>query len=104
MQTVLDIIRHCLSSAGKEDKDMGFISRQPNGLLCRFSPVVESITHYNMTDEQYIDGCTGNVTPEEAKEIIAHHLVDFSQVKITTLNQTPREVDRLYEYMQLNYA
>ena len=31
-----------------------FICRQPNGLLCRFSTVVDTVTHYNMTDEEYI--------------------------------------------------
>lgn len=32
-----------------------FIARQPNGLLCRWSSVVDNITHYNMTDEDYIE-------------------------------------------------
>lgn len=32
-----------------------FIARQPNGLLCRFSSVVDCITHYNMTEEEYIE-------------------------------------------------
>ena len=31
-----------------------FIARQPNGLLCRFSTVVDCITDYNMTEEEYI--------------------------------------------------
>lgn len=32
-----------------------FIARQPNGLLCRFSSVVDCVTHYNMTEEEYIE-------------------------------------------------
>ena len=32
-----------------------FIARQPNGLLCRFSSVVDCITHYNMSEEEYIE-------------------------------------------------
>lgn len=39
-----------------------FIARQPDGLLCRWSSVVDNITHYNMTDEDYIEyraGCAG---------------------------------------------
>lgn len=32
-----------------------FIARQPNGLLCRWSSVVDNITHYNMTKEEYIE-------------------------------------------------
>ena len=34
---------------------MAFIARQPNGLLCRFSTVVDCVTHYNMTEEEYIE-------------------------------------------------
>lgn len=30
-----------------------FIARQPNGLLCRFSSVVDCITDYNMTTEEH---------------------------------------------------
>lgn len=32
-----------------------FIARQPNGLLCRWSTIVDNITHYNMTEEEYIE-------------------------------------------------
>lgn len=32
-----------------------FIARQPNGLLCRWSSVVDNITHYNMTEDEYIE-------------------------------------------------
>lgn len=40
----------------KTNTHMGaFIARQPNGLLCRFSSVVDCITHYNMTEEEYIE-------------------------------------------------
>lgn len=31
------------------------ICRQPNGKICRFSTIVDTITHYNMTDAQYIE-------------------------------------------------
>ena len=34
-----------------------FIARQPNGLLCRFSSVVDCITDYNMTEDEYIEMC-----------------------------------------------
>lgn len=40
-----------------------FIARQPNGLLCRFSSVVDTLTHYNMTEEDYIEYCA-----EKARE------------------------------------
>lgn len=34
-----------------------FICRQPNGLICRFSSVVDCPTHVNLTEEGYIDYC-----------------------------------------------
>lgn len=40
-----------------------FIARQPNGLLCRFSSVIDTLTHYNMTEEEYIEYCA-----EKARE------------------------------------
>ena len=40
-----------------------FIARQPNGLLCRFSTVVDCVTHYNMTEEDYIE-----LRAEQARE------------------------------------
>ena len=41
-----------------------FIARQPNGLLCRFSTVVDCITHYNMTEEEYIELCAERAREE----------------------------------------
>lgn len=32
-----------------------FIARQPNGLLCRWSSIVDNITHYNMTEDEYVE-------------------------------------------------
>ena len=40
-----------------------FISKQPNGLYCRFSTIVDTLTHIDMTEEEYIELCV-----EEAKE------------------------------------
>lgn len=34
-----------------------FIARQPNGLLCRWSSIVDNLTHYDMTEEDYIEYC-----------------------------------------------
>lgn len=33
----------------------GFVSKQPNGLYCRFSTVVDCPTVWNMTREDYIN-------------------------------------------------
>lgn len=40
-----------------------FIVKQPNGLYCRFSTIVDCPTHINMTREDYI-----NYYMEQAKE------------------------------------
>ena len=46
-----------------------FVVRQPNGLLCRFSTVVDTVTHYNMTEEDYIEMCAEKAREEaRAKE------------------------------------
>lgn len=36
---------------------MAFIVKQPNGLYCRFSSVVDCPTDWNMTEEDYIELC-----------------------------------------------
>lgn len=56
-----------------------FIARQPNGLLCRFSSVVDTITHYNMTDEEYIEYCA-EVARENARFDLEHYVKPFNLV------------------------
>lgn len=57
-----------------------FIARQPNGLLCRFSTVVDTVTHYNMTEEEYIEMCAQNAR-ESARETIDRYIQPFDRVK-----------------------
>lgn len=64
-----------------------FIARQPNGLLCRFSTVVDTVTHYNMTEEDYITevqmhhyGRNRETVEREAKDTIANYMQPFSEV------------------------
>ena len=57
-----------------------FISKQPNGLYCRFSTVVGCPTDWNMTEEDYINMCKERAE-EEAKEVLEKHLKPFSWVK-----------------------
>lgn len=63
-------------------KDIGsFIARQPNGLLCRFSSVVDCPTHWNMTEDDYRHGHTGTVdTPKQGQDIIENYMKPFSEV------------------------
>lgn len=57
-----------------------FIARQPNGLLCRFSTVVDCPTDWNMTENEYIEMCAEKAR-EEAREVIKNHLKPFDMVK-----------------------
>ena len=53
-----------------------YIARQPNGLLCRFSSVVDAVTHYNYSEEDYIELCA-----ERAREEARRNLQDLHFVK-----------------------
>lgn len=57
-----------------------FIARQPNGLLCRFSTVVDCVTDYNMTEEEYIELCAERAR-KEARDILENHIHPFDLVK-----------------------
>lgn len=54
----------------------GLIAKQPNGLYCRISTVVDAPTHWNMTKQDYIDMCV-NKAKEEAKNVLANYCHDF---------------------------
>ena len=57
-----------------------FIAKQPNGLYCRFSTVVDCPTHWNMSEEEYIEMCAERAR-EEARETLARRLRPFDMVK-----------------------
>jgi hypothetical protein len=52
------------------------IAKQPNGLYCRVSTVVDAPTHYNMTKQDYIDYCVEQAR-QEAEEILSKYCKDF---------------------------
>lgn len=59
----------------------GFITKQPNGLYCRFSSVVDTVTHYNMTKEDYLNNITGTVkSREDGESVLNYHLHEFEEV------------------------
>ena len=78
-----------------------FICRQPNGKLCRFSTVVDTITHYNMTDEEYIE-MKAEQARKEAKDVIENHLKPFDWVDNFFLpnNMTEEEFERIKREME----
>lgn len=56
-----------------------FIVRQPNGLLCRFSTVVDCITDYNMSEEEYIE-MKAEQARKEARDVIKNYLKPYEWI------------------------
>lgn len=54
----------------------GLIAKQPNGLYCRISTVVDAPTHWNMTEQDYIN-MRVKKAEEDAKEVLANYCYDF---------------------------
>lgn len=60
-----------------------FIAKQPNGLYCRFSSVVDAVTNHNMTEEDYIELCVskwGKDGKETAIDTLKNDLFPFQEV------------------------
>ena len=56
-----------------------FVCRQPNGLLCRFSTIVDCITDYNMSEEDYIEMCAEKAR-EEARNVIKNYIRPYEWI------------------------
>lgn len=46
-----------------------YIARQPNGRLCRFSTIVDAVTHINLTEEDYIELCAERARKEARRDL-----------------------------------
>lgn len=79
----------------------GFVCRQPNGKLCRFSIVVDTITHYNMTDEEYIE-MKAEQAREEAREVIEKYLKPYEWIDeyFAPYNMSRAEFERIKREME----
>ena len=85
-----------------------FIAKQLNGLYCRFSSVVDTVTNYNMTVNDYINevlifkyGYSEDKAKLEADDIIKNYLRPFSDVveRFIPNNQNLEEFNLLLEEM-----
>lgn len=76
----------------------GFIAKQPNGLYCRYSSIVDNITHHNMTEEDYIELCV-ELAKEEAREIL-EHAVPFDRVVSALYPDTKRDLRKMNEILK----
>ena len=77
-----------------------FIAKQPNGLYCRFSTVVDCPTDWNMTEEDYIELCAEKAR-EEARFTLQNRLRPFSWLKeyFSPNNMTEEEFEEIYKKM-----
>ncbi len=78
-----------------------FIARQPNGLLCRFSSVVDCITDYNMTEDEYIEMCAEKAR-KEARDVLENYMQPFELVDkyFYPNNMTAEEHKQIMEEMK----
>lgn len=78
-----------------------FIAKQPNGLYCRFSTIVDCPTDWNMTEEDYIEMCAEKAR-EEARRVLANHLRPYGWVKsyFSPMNMTTEEFESICGEME----
>lgn len=78
----------------------GIICKQPNGLYCRFSTVVDTFTHINMTEQDYIDYCMERAK-REAHEVLEHYVRPLSEAKelFAPNNNTVEEFNEMLREM-----
>lgn len=76
----------------------GFIAKQPNDLYCRFSTIVDTVTHSDMTEEDYVNvimerGYNKEYAEKEAREVINDYLRPFRRVleSFRPINNTVEE-------------
>ena len=78
----------------------GMISKQPNGLYCRYSTVSDGLTHYNMTRQEYIDYCIERVIVE-ANDMLDNYLHSFDEIKESlSIYETKEGFDELIKIME----
>lgn len=76
------------------------ICRQPNGKLCRFSTVVDTVTDYNLTDDEYIE-VESEIARERAREKIESGLDDYNYMigQFLPINMSQAEFDSIRRLM-----
>ena len=74
-----------------------YIARQPNGLICRHSTVVDCVTHWNMTEDDYIE-----MHPETAREVLSDYMQPYQNVidDFRPQNMTNKEFKELRKIME----
>jgi len=80
-----------------------FICRQPNGLYCRHSTVVDCITDYNMTEDGYIEMCAEEAR-QEARHTLDNDIRPFRWVRehFRPDNMSMDEFEAILKEMEIN--
>lgn len=81
---------------------MGILARQPNGKLCRWSTNTDSITDYNMSEDEYVEMCAERAR-EEAREVLQRHVHPWeyvfkmidTAVKVGTSNDDVNTINKM---------
>ena len=78
-----------------------FICKQPNGKYCRFSTIVDCITHYNMTEEDFINYYIERAK-EEAKYYLESYLKPYEMLDecFVPNNMTEEEFEKIKKEME----
>ena len=78
----------------------GIICKQPNGLYCRFSTFIDSFTHINMTEQDYIDYCVERAK-KEARDMLENYVRPLSEAKelFVPNNNTVEEFNEMLKEM-----
>lgn len=80
----------------------GIIAKQPNGLYCRISTIIDAPTHSNMTKQDYIDLCVERAK-KEAESVLENYCYDFDKALTyinygDNTNMTNEEYKQFIEY------
>lgn len=78
-----------------------FIVQQPNGLYARFSTVVDCVTDYNMTKDDYIS-LKMEEAKNEAEYTLEHHLKPYGWIDkyFAPNNMTVKEFEEIKQEME----
>lgn len=56
-----------------------FIAKQPNGLYCRFSTIVDTVTYYDLNEDEYIELCAEEAR-RQARYDLERNVLPFREV------------------------
>ena len=73
-----------------------YFAKQPNGLFCRFSSVVDTVTHTNLTEQDVVDLFI-EFAKEQAEYTLKHNIHNFNEVinDLRPYNNTVEEINQL---------